>query len=107
MKCDNSSLAIVVYTAKYGRTVQGRVVCPFNEKVQQSVILANDTDDSSDDATACGLVDVTMHVLRLCDKKKRCVVTANETYLGNPCKGVYKYLDIIYTCGQWKFSFAF
>ena len=96
-KCENSSLAMVIYAATYGREEDGGTLCPFKEGlVDKSVILANATDDSS----VCPEKNVTSQIMRLCDKKRRCIVTVNETYFGSHCKGIYKFLKIIYACGE-------
>ena len=96
--CNNSSLAIVIYAATYGRTVDGRTLCPFSKNVaDHSVIEANDTDDKSN----CPERNVTTDIMKLCDKRTQCMVTANETYFGNHCKGIYKILDILYGCGEY------
>ena len=77
--------------------MEGRVVCPFREHlVDHSVIKANETDDE----TPCPEVNVTSQIMKLCDKKRRCIVTVNETYFGNPCRGIYKFVKIIYGCGK-------
>ncbi|XP_015774640.1 PREDICTED: uncharacterized protein LOC107352822 isoform X3 [Acropora digitifera] len=97
-KCENSSLVIVIYAATYGRSKDGYTVCPFDDEVDPSVRRMNDTAD--DNSIPCPKRNVTLDIMRLCDFKRRCVVTANETYFGNPCKGVYKYLNIIYSCDE-------
>ena len=98
-ECANSSLAMVIYTATYGRKYGGDTLCPFNAaEADPSVLRANDTDDNF---VECTYQNVTLDTMRLCDYRRRCVVTANETYFGNPCKGVYKYLTIIYACGEY------
>ena len=95
-KCQNTSLAMVIYSAVYGREYKGDV-CPFAEAyVDDSVIRANETDDQ----TLCKVVDVTRLIRELCDKKRRCNFSVNETYFGNPCKKIYKYVNIIYGCGK-------
>ena len=96
--CNNSSLAMVIYAATYGRKVDRRTLCPFKENAaDHSVIEANDTDDMSE----CPERNVTTDIMKLCDKKTHCMVTANETYFGNHCKGIYKILNIIYACGEY------
>lgn len=98
LKCDNSSLAMVIYSATYGRVEDGRTLCPFRkENVGQSVILANDTDDDSE----CPEMNVTSQLMKLCDKKRRCIITVNDTYFGKHCKGIYKFLKVIYACGEY------
>ncbi|XP_068713716.1 uncharacterized protein [Montipora foliosa] len=95
-ECANSSLAMVIYIATYGRKSGGDTSCSFNAaEADPSVLRANDTDDNF---VECPYQDVTLDTKRLCEHRRRCVVTANETYFGNPCKGVYKYLQIIYAC---------
>ncbi|XP_078372351.1 uncharacterized protein LOC144656015 isoform X2 [Oculina patagonica] len=94
-KCENTSLAMVIYAATYGREEDGRTLCPFRQGlVDQSVILANETDDTS----VCPEMNVTSQIMKLCDKKRRCIVTVNATYFGNHCKGIYKFLKVIYAC---------
>ena len=64
--------------------------------MDDSVIRANETDDQ----TLCKEVYVTRLIRELCDKKRRCNFSVNETYFGNPCKKIYKYVNIIYGCGK-------
>ena len=98
-ECANSSLAMVIYVAAYGRKSSGDYLCPFNAaEADPSVLRANDTDDNF---VECTYQNVTLDTMRLCEHRRRCVVTVNETYFGNPCKGVYKYLKIIYACGEY------
>jgi len=93
---------MVIYTATYGREEYGDTVCPFKKPlVDDSVIQANDTNAYS----KCPLKNITVRIMKLCDKKKRCTVTANKTYFGNHCKGVYKVLKVIYACGEYFFSY--
>lgn len=97
-KCENTSLAMVIYAATYGREEDGRTLCPFRKGlVDESVILANETDDTS----VCPEMNVTSQIMKLCDKKRRCIVTVNATYFGNHCKGIYKFLKVIYACGEY------
>lgn len=89
---------MVIYSATYGREEYGDTVCPFKkELVDESVIQANDTNAYS----KCLLKNITVQIMKLCDKKKRCTVTANRTYFGNHCKGIYKVLKVIYACGEY------
>ena len=93
---------MVIYTATYGREENGDIVCPFRKTlVDDSVIQTNDTDAYSE----CPWKNITVQIMKLCDKKKRCTVTANRTYYGNHCKGVYKVLKVIYACGEYFFSY--
>ncbi|XP_068754835.1 uncharacterized protein [Montipora capricornis] len=103
-ECANSSLAMVIYSAWYGRKSGGDTLCPFNAAdADPSVLRANDTNDNF---VKCTYQNVTLDTMRLCEHRRRCVVTAKETYFGNPCKGVYKYLKIIYACVE-KHNFNF
>lgn len=96
-KCKNSSLAMVIYSATYGRQVTGRTLCPYRENgIDLSVIKANDTNDER----TCVEKNVTKTIMDLCDKKRKCIVTVTETYFGNHCRGIYKILKIIYACGR-------
>ena len=41
--------------------------------------------------------------MKSCHGRKRCTVEAEEYVFGSPCPaGVYKYLNIVYTCGKYK-----
>ena len=96
--CNNSSLAMVIYAATYGRKVEGRTLCPFSKNVaNHSMIEVKDTDDKSE----CPERNVTTDIMKLCDKRTQCIVTANEEYFGNHCKGIYKILNVIYACGEY------
>ena len=97
LKCENSSQAMVIYSATYGRTEPGGTLCPFiKENVDQSTIDANDTDDLS----KCHEKNVTLEIMKLCDKKRRCIMRTNQTFFGSYCKGIYKILKVIYACGE-------
>ena len=99
--CKNASLAMVIYTATYGREEYGHTLCPFDKtEIDNSVIKANDTDAYSE----CPLKNITVQIMKLCHKRKRCTVTANRNNLGNHCKGVYKVLKVIYACGEYLFQ---
>ncbi|KAL5250114.1 hypothetical protein ACHWQZ_G015993 [Mnemiopsis leidyi] len=73
-----------IYTAQYGRFVSGQESCPH--KSVRSM--------SSYDCIS----DVTPYMEMQCDDKKECVVKATNRNLGDPCKGIYKHLDIEFYC---------
>ena len=94
LKCKNSSLVIVIYSAVYGRTEEGRTLCPYQPNIE-----TDEKDDSSPAALKCEK-NVSETVKSLCNKKKKCSLKVDQEHFGNPCKGVYKYLKIIYKCGK-------
>ncbi|XP_063687964.1 uncharacterized protein LOC134821203 isoform X1 [Bolinopsis microptera] len=73
-----------IYTAQYGRFVSGQESCPH-----KSVRYLTDYNCIS---------DVTPWMEMQCDNKKECVVKATNRNLGDPCKGIYKHLDIEFYC---------
>jgi len=73
-----------IYTAQYGRFVSGQESCPH-----KSVRYLTDYNCIS---------DVTPWMEMQCDNNKECVVKATNRNLGDPCKGIYKHLDIEFYC---------
>jgi len=92
LSCTNDSMVMVIFKATYGRKQSGDVVCPYN--------LQYSSKDTKDTNVECDS-DVTDKVKALCHKQTLCDVPANNRYLKNPCKGVYKYVNIIYGCGKY------
>ena len=98
LKCKNSSQAMLIYSAFYGREEKGRTLCPFiKSNVDQSVFDAKDTNDTS----TCPEKNVTLEIMKLCHTRKLCEMTPNQNLFGNHCKGTYKILKIIYACGEY------
>lgn len=74
-----------IYTATYGRFVSGEEACP-GKRVGTS------------HGTFNCMQDVTDYLEMTCDNKKECVVRATNRNLGDPCKGIFKHLDIKFYC---------
>lgn len=37
-------------------------------------------------------------IKKICDLKSKCTVPVTQKVFGNPCSGIYKYLDVKYQC---------
>ncbi|XP_048577876.1 uncharacterized protein LOC5513784 isoform X5 [Nematostella vectensis] len=97
IRCNNDSLVIVIYTASYGRQEKGQIICPYDEDLKTVEGVNGDTRD--DYWGSCKMVDVTKQLSEACHKKKKCGINVGQEKLGQPCKGIYKYLKVIYACG--------
>lgn len=91
LQCDNASKKLTIYSATFGRTEPGNVICPYKK---------NDTDDNYN----CGEVDLTNLFKILCENKTRCKTKADDiNKLGlfkNPCPEQYGYLKLFFSCGK-------
>ena len=92
LSCTNGSMVLVINKATYERLQPGSIICPYNSNFEKE-----DTDDKS---VGCQ-EDVTRKVKDVCHKRKTCGVLASKKVLGRPCKGIYKYISIIYACGKY------
>jgi len=72
---------ISIQNANYGRT-EGASICQHT-----SIQTTNCVEPKS--------IDI---VKGLCQAKTSCLVSANNTVFGDPCRGTYKYLEIAHTC---------
>ncbi|EDO41976.1 predicted protein [Nematostella vectensis] len=102
IRCNNDSLVIVIYTASYGRQEKGQIICPYDEDLKTVEGVNGDTRD--DYWGSCKMVDVTKQLSEACHKKKKCGINVGQEKLGQPCKGIYKYLKVIYACGQYTLA---
>ncbi|XP_031559601.1 uncharacterized protein LOC116295804 isoform X2 [Actinia tenebrosa] len=89
LRCANSSMLLVINSATYGREELGKIICPYDSKFEK---------EDKDDKTKCK-EDVKPKVKELCHKRKACQLSATKEVFGSPCKGIYKYLLVIYACG--------
>ncbi|XP_068754826.1 uncharacterized protein [Montipora capricornis] len=85
LNCRNSSKTLVIYSATYGRTEPGHVICPY-------------PGDEEDDKYYCGEVDVTSFFQTKCGKRERCKVKVDSIRMGVPCRKQHHYLILVYTC---------
>ncbi|KAH3755158.1 hypothetical protein DPMN_189845 [Dreissena polymorpha] len=46
----------------------------------------------------CSADDAMAIAQNLCDSKSTCELKARNTVFGDPCRGVYKYLHVKFTC---------
>ena len=69
---------IVVKKANYGRTAKN--VCGISR------------------TTTCFSHNAFDIVSNNCGGKQRCTIKANNYIFGDPCKGVLKYLEVVYEC---------
>ena len=85
LQCNNPGSTINIKSAWYGRN--DRVTCPH------SSVNATDAD------IPCGPGDTTLVTVReLCDGQLTCGVSANNPDFEDTCSGMYKYLEVEYTC---------
>ncbi|CAI5683915.1 unnamed protein product [Oreochromis niloticus] len=78
-------MQIAVYSAMFGRTLQGTLECPLLHRRSPSVECQS---------------SVALQVLtNRCQGKKTCLIRASTREFGDPCyAGTRKYLSVIYTC---------
>ena len=94
LHCANASMGLTIYSALYGRTEPGHVICPYREA-------------ENDYNYNCGEVDVTEMFKTMCEKKSRCKIKVNSALFGDPCPGKHLYLNLVYACGEYVFLFKF
>ncbi|GCC30469.1 protein eva-1 homolog C [Chiloscyllium punctatum] len=83
LRCKNSTL-INIYSATYGRMMNGNKACPSNLKLPDIECLSH---------TALEVVSTN------CYGKQNCKIIASSHYFGDPCfPGTQKYLSVIYVC---------
>ena len=46
----------------------------------------------------CLNLDTRQKVVDACQNKNKCEIPANNRFFGDPCRGTYKYLDVVYEC---------
>lgn len=86
--CANAGLGLHIYSAFYGRTDTGHVLCPYNGQ-------------NNDKNFKCGETDVTVKFKTLCGRRNKCRVKINAALFGDPCpqkKHKHLYLSLVYTC---------
>ena len=88
LNCGNSSMGLIIYSAQYGRTEPGHVICPYKE-------------DKNDQNYNCGEKDVTERLKVMCAKKTKCKVRVQSALFGNPCPYTKSYLNLVYACGKY------
>ena len=88
LKCMKSSTVLLFHAAYYGRIQFGRVVCTAREGMRQK------------DDVMCNMVDVSLELRRICEGRTRCRFKVEDAMFGKTCPKVYKYLNVIYTCGK-------
>lgn len=84
-----ASGAISVASSRYGRWVTDTSVCPYSN-------LADNYHAS------CPATDIEAAILAyaksVCDGKSVCTLTPTNGIAGDPCEGIYKYLETTFTC---------
>lgn len=86
--CANPSLGLHIYSAFYGRTDPGHVLCPYNGQ-------------NNDKKFKCNETNVTVKFKTLCGGRNKCRVKINAALFGDPCpqkKHKHLYLSLVYTC---------
>lgn len=54
---------------------------------------------------ACSSSHTTSTVMKICHGQRKCILTADSTTFGNPCKPETRmYLKVVYTCGEFECS---
>uniref|UniRef100_A0A914C958 SUEL-type lectin domain-containing protein n=2 Tax=Acrobeloides nanus TaxID=290746 RepID=A0A914C958_9BILA len=79
-----SNKRLAIYSANYGRTVNGQAEmhCPLKTPVTQDCV-----------------ADVLPQILEKCHAQTECTIAVNDHFLGNPCENeVQKYLSLIFMC---------
>ena len=87
LQCDSASEKLIIYSAMFGRTEPGHVICPYEG-------------DDKDDNYNCGEVDVTYWFKFLCENKTRCKIKVDNEVFKNPCPEQHLYLQLIFSCGR-------
>lgn len=85
LACPNNEV-LSISDAMYGRTVSGTVACA-HRSVPKNV-----------KGLTCKGAQTKQKVQSMCEGKPKCSVTARDFTFGNPCKGIYKHLDIEFYC---------
>ncbi|XP_078372358.1 uncharacterized protein LOC144656021 isoform X1 [Oculina patagonica] len=85
LHCANASMGLTIYSALYGRTEPGHVICPYNGA-------------ENDKNYNCGEADVTDTLKTLCEKRNKCRVKVNSALFGDPCLDKHLYLNLVYSC---------
>lgn len=88
LHCENASSGLTIYSAVYGRTEPGHVICPYHGA-------------QNDKNYNCGEADVTDIFKTLCARKNRCRVKVNNAIFGDPCPQKHLYLNLVYACGKY------
>lgn len=81
MKCKQDEV-ITVLKANYGRT-------------SQSVCVEGDIS-----VDKCVNIKSKNIVSRICSGKQQCKILAGNTVFGDPCEGIFKYLDVEFSCAR-------
>jgi len=85
LACPNNEV-LSISDAMYGRTVSGKVACA-HRSVPKNV-----------KGLTCKGAQTKQKVQSMCEGRPKCSVTARDFTFGNPCKGIYKHLDIEFYC---------
>lgn len=83
--CANTSTGLTIYSALYGRTERGHVICPYQGA-------------KNDQNYNCGETDVTEKLTAMCARKSKCKVKVQSALFGNPCPDRRSYLNLVYAC---------
>jgi len=93
LQCDSASEKLIIYSAMFGRTEPGHVICPYEG-------------DDKDDNYNCGEVDFTYWFKLLCENKTRCKIKVDNEVFKNPCPEQHLYLQLVFSCEVKKYSTA-
>ncbi|XP_042264278.1 rhamnose-binding lectin-like [Thunnus maccoyii] len=81
LHCDEGQV-ISVYHANYGRTDQ--TTCSYKRSASQTGNI--------------DCINPTSKVAESCDGENSCTIVASNSVFGDPCAGIYKYLEVAYVC---------
>lgn len=117
-------ISLDVSTPKFKRICQfskSRLICPHGTTIRiDSAFWGRKRRDvcryiSIVDCGLNGVSNTTKKLKSICEGKQHCNIFASshDNYYGNPCSGVFKYLEVNYTCARegrrpifWHFFFS-
>ena len=87
VSCEGTAILSILY-ANYGRT--SRNICSHFPIVTLTFL--------STPTTRCGAPNSLSVITDLCQNETVCTLTSSNFVFGDPCPGLYKYLEVRYDC---------
>lgn len=87
ISCPHRSLSVKILTAKYGRVLSKKNICPRTSERQ----IIKD----------CGENNVKPNVEKFCVGRTECSFNVDNRNLGAFCVNVHKYLIVVFMCGKY------